>query len=133
MRVFDIYQHPRYGLEAVRRGFSWTAFLVPSVWAVRRGLGWTTTLLVVASTVMFDLAEISSLWIHNPMLQIPIMALLIVMFGLLPGFIGYRWHARRLKDEHFTLKCTVVADGRRQAIRSANDDRYSGEVLVASA
>ena len=133
MRVFDIYQHPRYGLEAVRRGFSWYAFLIPSVWAVRRGLGWTTTLLVVASTLMFDLAELTGLWIHSPLWQLPILGLLIVLFGLIPGFIGYRWHASRLKDEKFTHKCTVVADCRRQAIQAANDDHFAGKILIAAA
>ena len=133
MRVFDIYQHPRYGLEAVRRGFSWSAFLIPSVWAVRRGLGWVTVLLVVASTLMFDIAELGSLWVQTPIIQLPLLALLIMLFGLLPGFIGYRWHARRLTDEQFILKCTVVADCRSQAIRSANDDRYVGQILVAAA
>ncbi len=133
MRVFDIYQHPRYGTQAVRRGFSWYAFLMPSVWAVRRGLGWTTTLLVAASTLLFDLAEISSLLVNNSIWQLPILGLLFVLFGLVPGFIGYRWHARRLEDEKFTLKCTVLAECRRQAIRSANDDTYAGNVRIAAA
>ena len=133
MHVFDIYQHPSYGLEAVRRGFSWSAFLIPSVWAVRRGLGWTTTLLVAASTLMFDLAELSSFLIKNPLWQIPILCLLFVMFGLIPGFIGYRWHAKRLQDEKFTLKCNVVADCRRHAIRSASNENFAGKVFIAAA
>ena len=132
MRVFDIYQHPRHGTEAVRRGFSWFAFLVPSIWAVRRGLGWTTTILVVTSGTMFDLAELSMVWVQSLAWQLPLLALLVVLFGLIPGFIGYRWHAHRLQDQKFTLKCTVLAQGRRQAIRSAKDNRFSGQVHVAS-
>jgi hypothetical protein len=133
MYVYDVYQHPRFGTEAVRRGFSWSAFLVPSVWAVRRGLGWTTTWLVVASGLMFDLAELSSLWVREPVWQIPILGLLIVVFGLLPGFIGYRWHASRLREDKYTFKCTVAADCRRQAIRSANDNTFSEHILIAAA
>lgn len=132
MRVFDIYQHPRYGTEAVRRGFSWFAFLVPSVWAVRRGLGWTTTFLVAASGTVFDLAELSTLWVNSPAWQFPILGLLFLVFGLVPGFIGYRWHAKRLQDNKFTLKCTVVANGRRQAIRSANDNRFVDNIHIAA-
>ena len=132
MRVFDVYQHPRYGTEAVRRGFSWFAFLVPSVWAVRRGLGWTTTLLVVASGLMFDLAELSTLWVKSFAWQFPILGLLVIVFGLIPGFIGYRWHAKRLKDEEFTLKCTVLAQGRRQAIRSAGTEHFSEHIRIAA-
>ena len=132
MHIFDIYHHPKYGDEAVRRGFSWLAFLVPSVWAVRRGLGWTTLFLVAASTLMFDVAELASLLANWPMLQIPVLLVMVVVVGILPGFAGYRWHAAHLREEHFQHKCTIVADGRRQAIRAANDDSYVTEIRIAS-
>lgn len=132
MRVFDIYQHPKYGKQAVRRGFSWLAFLVPSVWAVRRGLGWTTLFLVAASTMMFDVAELASLLADWPMMQIPVLVLMVVVVGILPGFAGYRWHAAHLREEHFEHKCTILADGRRQAIRAANDDSFITEIRIAS-
>jgi len=131
MRVFDIYKHPRYGLEAVRRGFSWSAFLVPSVWAVRRGLGYTTVLLVVTTTLMFDIAQIASHWIHQPLIQLLLLSLLVVAFGLRPGFRGYRWHAQALREENFHFTCTVVADNRRQAIKAANDDSFETSFKIA--
>ena len=132
MHIFDIYHHPEYGDEAVRRGFSWLAFLVPSVWAVRRGLGWTTLFLVAASTLMFDVAELASLLANWPLLQIPVLFMMIVAVCILPGFAGYRWHAAHLREEHFEHKCTIVADGRRQAIKAANDDTFVQEIRVAS-
>ena len=132
MHIFDVYHHPRYGDEAVRRGFSWAAFLVPSVWAVRRGLGWTTLMLVAASTLMFDVAELAGLLAERPLLQIPVLLLMVIVVGALPGFVGYRWHAARLREEQFQHKCTIVADGRRAAIRAANDDQYATEIRIAS-
>ncbi|HLF29675.1 MAG TPA: hypothetical protein VI566_01455 [Xanthomonadales bacterium] len=131
MHVFDVYHHPRYGDEAVRRGFSWLAFLLPSVWAVRRGLGWTTLFLVAASTLMFDVAELASLLANWPWLQIPVLLLMVIVVGVLPGFAGYRWHAAHLREEHFEHKCTIVADGRRQAIKAANDDSYVTQIRIA--
>ena len=131
MRVFDIYKHPRYGYQAVRRGFSWFAFLVPSVWAVRRGLGYMTVVMVVATTLMFDIAQIASHWIRQPAIQFLMLALLLVLFGLRPGFRGYRWHARALRDDDFHFTCTVLADSRRQAIRAANDDHYARHIKIA--
>ena len=83
MHIFDIYQHPRYGHQAVRRGFSWTAFLLPSVWAVTRGLGFTTLLLVAATSLVFDLAELASLFVRHPALQV---AILLVFFVLIAVF-----------------------------------------------
>ncbi|NND44185.1 MAG: hypothetical protein HKN58_02595 [Xanthomonadales bacterium] len=130
MRVFDVYKHPRYGFEAVRRGFSWSAFLVPSVWAVRRGLGYTTVLLVVTTTLMFDIAQVASVWIKEPTFQVIALGLLVVVFGWRPGFNGYHWHAKALQDENFHFTCTIVAENRRQAIQAANDDRYGETVRI---
>jgi len=81
---------------------------------------------------MFDLAELSGDLMANPLWQLPVLGLLFVIFGLVPGFIGYRWHAKRLKEEEFTLKCTVVADCRRQAIRSASNNNFDGNILIAA-
>ena len=132
MRVFDIYQHPKYGKRAVRRGFSWLAFLAPSVWAVRRGLGLTTVLLVITTTLMFDIAQLAGSWISAPVGQLLLLTGLVILFGIKPGFFGYRWHARVLKEEKFSLKCTVAAESRRQALKAANDDSYTEEIHVAS-
>lgn len=133
MRVFDIYQHPKYGKQAVRRGFSWLAFLAPSVWAVRRGLGLTTVFLVVTTTLMFDIAQWAGTWISNPASQILLLAALVVLFGIKPGFVGYRWHARILKEEEFAFKCTIAAASRRQALKAANDHHFNDKIHVAAA
>jgi hypothetical protein len=132
MRVFDIYQHPKYGFQAVRRGFSWLAFLAPSVWAVRRGLGLITIMLVVTTTLMFDIAQLAGSWVSGPVAQLLLLVLLVIVFGLKPGFEGYRWHARVLEEEKFSLKCTVAAESRRKALKAANDDSYSGDIHIAS-
>jgi len=133
MRVFDIYQHPKYGFEAVRRGFSWSAFLAPSVWAVRRGLGFTTLMLVLATTVMFDIAHWAGAWVENPVVQLLMLAALVVLFGIKPGFFGYRWHASALEEEHFKWKCTVAASSRRGAIRAAANDEYFNRPIFVAA
>ena len=131
MRIFDIYQHPKYGKQAVRRGFSWLAFLAPSVWAVRRGLGLITVLLVVTTTLMFDIAQLAGSWVSGPVAQLLLLIVLVIAFGLKPGFNGYRWHARVLEEEKFSFKCTVAAESRRKALKAANDDNYSQDINVA--
>jgi hypothetical protein len=131
MRVFDIYQHPKYGKQAVRRGFSWLAFLAPSVWAVRRGLGLITVMLVVTTTLMFDIAQLAGSWVSGPVAQLLLLVILVIAFGLKPGFNGYRWHARVLEEEKFSFKCTVAADSRRKALKAANDDNYRKDINVA--
>ncbi|MDX2428474.1 MAG: hypothetical protein QNK22_07260 [Xanthomonadales bacterium] len=132
MRVFDIYQHPKYGKQAVRRGFSWLAFLAPSVWAVRRGLGLVTVMLVVTTTLMFDIAQLAGSWVSGPVAQLLLLIVLVIAFGLKPGFNGYRWHARVLEEEKFSFKCTVAAESRRKALKAANDDNYRSDINVAT-
>ena len=133
MRVFDVYHHPRYGMQAVRRGFSWLAFLVPSVWAVRRGLGITTLMLVVATTLVFDITQAASPWIGSAAGQLLLLAVLAVGVGIRPGFLGYRWHAAALEQDEFAYLCTVAATSHRQAIRAAaNDDYFNGPIRVAA-
>jgi hypothetical protein len=131
MRVFDIYQHPKYGKQAVRRGFSWLAFLAPSVWAVRRGLGLVTVMLVVTTTLMFDIAQMAGSWVSGPVAQLVLLIALVIAFGLKPGFNGYRWHARVLEEEKFSFKCTVAAESRRKALKAANDDNYRKDINIA--
>ena len=131
MRIFDIYQHPKYGKQAVRRGFSWLAFLAPSVWAVRRGLGLVTVMLVVTTTLMFDIAQLAGSWVSGPVAQLLLLIVLVIAFGLKPGFNGYRWHARVLEEEKFSFKCTVAAESRRKALKAANDDNYRQDINVA--
>ena len=132
MRIFDIYQHPKYGKQAVRRGFSWLAFLAPSVWAVRRGLGLVTVMLVVTTTLMFDIAQLAGSWVSGPVAQLLLLIVLVIAFGLKPGFNGYRWHARVLEEEKFSFKCTVAAESRRKALKAANDDNYRSDINVAT-
>jgi len=115
----------------VRRGFSWLAFLAPSVWAVRRGLGLVTVMLVVTTTLMFDIAQLAGSWVSGPVAQLVLLIVLVIAFGLKPGFNGYRWHARVLEEEKFSFKCTVAADSRRKAIKAANDDSYRADINVA--
>jgi hypothetical protein len=132
MRVFDIYQHPKYGRQAVRRGFSWLAFLAPSVWAVRRGLGLITVMLVVTTTLMFDIAQLAGTWVSGPIAQILLLIGLVILFGIKPGFFGYRWHADVLKEEKFSYQCTVAAESRRKALKAANDDNYRDDIHIAA-
>jgi len=72
-------------------------------------------------------------WASSPISQVLLLAGLVVLFGIKPGFSGYRWHARVLKEEDFTFTCTVAAQSRRQAIKAANDERFNEQIHVAAA
>ena len=70
-------------------------------------------------------------WVSSPVAQLLLLIILVVAFGLKPGFYGYLWHARVLKKEKFSFKCTVAAESRRQALKAANDDSYRDDINIA--
>jgi hypothetical protein len=131
MRIFDIYQHPRWGTSAIQRGFSWPAFVAPSVWAAAKGLGTLTLLLVVCSTLMFDLLKIATEFNPGPQVMLAMFIAAYLVFGLRPGICGNQWHARKLQKDGYSLKITVAADDRRQALNALMaDGSRPGPVLV---
>jgi len=132
VQFYDIYEHPDLGYRAVRRGFSWSAFLVPSLWAVRRGLGWVTLLLVAWSTLMFDIAQLLSQWVVHPMEQTLLLLALTSLFGFRSGFHGYHWHARALTEDGYVRRTTLAATSYRHAIKAYCNDSYRADVLIAN-
>ena len=78
-------------------------------------------------------AQLTSRWVENPAVVLIVLLTLVVLFGLRPGFRGYRWHAAALREERFKWQCTIVAESRRQAIRAANSEQFAGTVHIAAA
>jgi hypothetical protein len=125
MRVFDIYEHPSNGLRAIKRGFSWPAFLAPSVWSAAKGLGSTTLLLVICSTLMFDVLKLASGIVPDPSSMLILFVATYVLFGLKPGTRGNSWHAESLEREGFERKYVIAARSRSQAMRALQRGQVS--------
>lgn len=134
MQVFDIYEHPRWGLKAVKRGFSWSAFLAPSVWAAARGLGTLTLLLVVCSTLMFDLLKLAAGFVPDPVVMLTLFVVAYLAFGIKPGLRGNAWHAAKLIQDGFNRKFSVAAASRSQALSAvrAGRVRKAPDLLLAN-
>lgn len=119
LQIFDVYQHPQHGYQAVRLGFSWLAFLMPSVWAVRKGLGMLTLVMIVATTAAFDLAQLAGYVATHPVSQVVITLALLFLVGIKPGAEGHHWHARVLRSEGYEKVDRVAAVNARAAVRAA--------------
>ncbi len=132
VHIYDIYQHPEQGLRAVRRGFSWAAFLLPTVWAVRKELGWTTLALFVLTTAAFDLARMSAESAH-PVMQVGLLAGLLALVGLKPGLEGYRWQGQALERKGFAHRRTVAAPNPRVAMDATLRDHFEGVPIPVAA
>ena len=136
MLAYDIYEHPRYGITAVKNGFSWAAFLAPSVWAAAKGLGAVTLMLIIGSTLMFDVLKIASGFVPQPAVMLSLFAVSYLAFGLRPGIEGNFWHASKLRQEGFQWRFTVAANDRSealQAVRSGQLHNFPRLLLVNAA
>lgn len=134
LHIFDVYQHPQHGYQAVRLGFSWLAFLLPSVWAVRKGLGMLTIILIIATTTAFDLAQLAGYVATHPASQVVITLALLFLVGIKPGAEGHRWHARVLRSEGYGKVDTVAAVSARAAIHAAASGSFdAAPIQVAMA
>ena len=134
MRVFDIYEHPSSGLRAIKRGFSWPAFLAPSVWSAAKGLGRMTLLLVICSTLMFDLLKLATGFIPDPGAMLLLFLSSYILFGLKPGARANAWQAAWLKREGFKRRYVIAARSRNHAMSAlrSGDLRQSPDFMIAN-
>lgn len=123
MQLYDIYEHPHYGVKAVKQGFSWTAFAAPTVWAAATGLGHITLMLVLASTLMFDILDLASQFVRQPMAMGSLFLTSYVAFGVKPGMRANRWWARSLEEDGWKRACQIVARNGRHARRAFREGR----------
>lgn len=133
MKLFDIYAHPQFGLTTVKRGFSWSAFIAPSIWASFKGLGFITLFLVFATTLSFNIASFTLHWYSgagiSPILLFP--ALLSIL-GLVAGVKGHIWHADSLRKDGFEKKCSIVALNSKHAKRAFKKDEFISTASIAA-
>ena len=131
--IFDVYEHPDFGLRAVRRGFSWEAFLLPAFWAVRHGLGWTAVVLMVLTTAVFDLAGFTASLGFGPIEQFVFMAAGVALLGIRPGVDGYPWIGAGLAREGYRPVGPVVAASRRQAVEAMAGQAFTDQPIAVAA
>jgi hypothetical protein len=131
--IFDLYEHPELGLRAVRRGFSWEAFLFPAFWAVRRGMGWTALTLIVLTTAVFDLARFSAGLGFGPLEQFIFMVAGIMLLGIKPGVDGYLWIGQVLTKEGYGLRGAVAAASRRKALEAMAGQAFTDKPIAVAA
>ncbi len=131
--IFDLYEHPDFGLRAVRRGFSWEAFLLPALWAVRNGMGWTALTLMVLTTAVFDLARFTAGLGFGPVEQVIFLLAGAALLGIKPGVDGYLWIGEGLAREGYQPLGPVVAASRRQAVEAMAGQAFTDRPIAVAA
>ena len=133
VHIFDLYEHPQFSLRAVRRGFSWEAFLLPAVWAVRHGMGWTALTLMVLTTAIFDLARFTASLGFGPIEQFLFMLAGVALLGVRPGVDGFLWIGEGLVKDGYRLSGTVAAASRRRALEATANNAFTNQPIAVAA
>ena len=136
MRSFEVSKHPTLGIEAVKRGFSWPAFIVPPfIWMLAKMLwkhaGVWLLAVISVSTLVSSLENAQS-----AMGKIAFIALLLTDLAvwLAPACQGNRWRARDLMARGYELLGTVEASSSTEAVdQLAPQQRAAGDVRNARA
>ena len=109
MKTFDVYDHPEYGAEALKHGFSWPAFFWTVLWALKWRL-WVHALLFSLAIVILRQLEayISPLcyWVYGGI-------------GALAGFKANEWVSKRLTQRGYKLVKKVQASAPSDAVYKA--------------
>ncbi len=109
-RTFEVLKHPLKGLEAVKRGFSWPAFLFTWIWAVVNRL-WLLGIVFVILSLLLGLLELQAL--HDAPLLV-LFASLIVQTVL--GMKGNSWRSEALQNRGFEFLGAIDARSPKEAL-----------------
>jgi uncharacterized protein DUF2628 len=113
MKTFRVFVHPVHGLEAVKSGFSWPAFLLPSVWMLEKRL-WGRAALWFAMHTTVDLLAVT------PGIEAALWCVLTAIgLRLFAGANANRWREQRLLKERYEPLKTIAADTSYEAVERA--------------
>lgn len=111
MKTFAVYQHPSKGYEAVKRGFSWPAFLFCVWWMLAKRLWTHASIWIVAilacraiDRLVQDAASVAALLI------IVLVMVVSIALWLLPAFEGNQWRERALRERGYRSLGTVECE-----------------------
>jgi hypothetical protein len=75
-----------------------------------------TLVLLVLTTAAFEAASLAGHLAPNPVSQIVVLAALLILLGLKPGFDGWQWRNRALDADGYRHEGMVRARSERAAI-----------------
>lgn len=120
MKRYSIYKHPSKGIEAIKSGFSWPAFLFGAIWLILKKLWVLTALWISAFILLILIATLtygtSSVFINT----IVFMGNIILL--LLPGLKGNNWVINSLKRNGYVYINTIEAESPEAAIDQTAKD-----------
>lgn len=131
--IYDLYEHPEAGWRAVRRGFSWEAFLMPHLWAARHYMGWAAITFMVLLTAIFDGVRFTASLGFGPIEQVIFLVAGLGLLGIRPAVDGYLWIGAKLREEGYDPRGSVAASSGRRAIEATVNQAFSPQPIAVAA
>ena len=108
MKIYKVYKHPSFGVEAVKVGFSWPAAFFVFIWMLAKKL-WKLAGLWVLAYIVLTVIQDAAIKADSAS------GILIVLAGhlalaLLPGLKGNEWRIKNLTKRGFEFVNSVQAE-----------------------
>ncbi|KPK45006.1 MAG: hypothetical protein AMK74_04255 [Nitrospira bacterium SM23_35] len=108
IKTFRVFQHPAFGYQAVKVGFSWPGLFFSGIWLLLKRL-WGYALVFLSITIVLSFIETGFEKDQNITGIVLILWLEIGMY-IFVGVRGNDWHAANLQKRGFELIDTVQAE-----------------------
>jgi len=108
VKIYKVYKHPSFGVEAVKVGFSWPAAFFVFIWMLAKKL-WKLAGLWVLAYIVLTVIQDAAIKADSAS------GILIVLAGhlalaLLPGLKGNEWRIKNLTKRGFEFVNSVQAE-----------------------
>ncbi|WP_355662430.1 DUF2628 domain-containing protein [Halomonas salifodinae] len=124
MKQFDIYEHPVYGVRAVKRGISWPAFFFCWIWAMVKKM-WVVGFSLLGLLVLFVSIEEFFFYYANMGGVYFMWAMQLALF-LYAGAKGNDWRRGYLRKRGFQYITSVEAANQDAAMTAAKQPDSEG-------
>jgi len=113
MEIFDVYEHPTKGLDAVKKGFCFPAAIFGWVWALVAKQWNLAAVLFALMLVINELTNATDFGYHVGVGVITNIATIII--SVVVGFKANEWRASNLLKKSYALRKTLQASNREEA------------------
>ena len=121
-KLFNIYEHPTQGLQAVKIGFSWPAFFFSVIWMIVHRL-WRIAAIWTGLYIVTHFVEGFVETIEDSTLMFLLLAAVVLIawlaLWLVPGYKGNSWREKKLLRRGYHLAQTLRAESGPDAISKA--------------
>lgn len=137
MKMYKVYGNLNGNIEAVKMGWSWSAFFFTWVWAVGKRIGMLTTLTTATLVLSLVLSLIAVAIMPEFAAKLSLEFLLIYAgylalgFSALMGLNGNQWYENKLLTRGYRFQAMIMADNSKEAIAFYSEKNTCSYLMVA--